>query len=53
MLALAPEGLIVVELFEPSDCSHRDHDVDAITPTSNGVSKWADRVFGTHRLAIM
>jgi hypothetical protein len=49
MLALAPEGLIVLELLEPSDRSHRDHDVDAITRTSNGVWKCADGVFGTHR----
>ena len=38
-----------MELLEPSDRSHRDHDVDAIPRPSNGVSKCTDGVFGTRR----
>jgi hypothetical protein len=49
MLALPVEAPLRVGNVQVEPLSTSDHDVDAITRTSNCVSKCADGVFGTHR----
>ena len=49
MLALALEGLTVVELFEARGRSRRDHDTESINRGPRRAARNADGVFGTHK----